>query len=150
MLAIMGGTGLFFVFLGAFCLKTGILPGGRTGGMKSFLAYPYGLLFIVVGIGAWVMAAKDAYASATLVGSCNQRETLRQCVELHDGSLDLVRGQACVPGSVTENACPTDNLVGRCELEGPARTLFVYSDMWEREEPEEIARCAQMGGTWSK
>jgi len=135
----------FFIGLGAYALKTGVLvTGGRGMGIrrtKTVLAYPFGALFVVVGGLAIYHAAVLILDQRSFVAACNDRATTRQCVEYHEGSA------ACAAPS--SERCPTDNLVGRCELSNPRRVELIYSDMWERKPEVEQPRCTAAGGTWS-
>lgn len=131
----------FFIGLGAYSLKTGVLITGRFARKtKTVLAYPFGALFVAVGGIAIYHAVVLIADQRSFVAACNDRATLRQCVEWHEGT------PACAAPS--SERCPTDNLVGRCELGTPRRVELIYSDMWERKPETEQARCTAAGGTW--
>lgn len=149
---VMVGFGALLAGFGGYCLATGKMfetMGRRTMLVETKLAYPFGALFVVAGLGAFGMAGKLAWAAQTLVGSCNQRGELRQCLELHGGSLQAL-GADCESGAISVEACPEDSLVGRCAFDGPSRVLFIYADMMERDRVTEEPLCESQGGTWSK
>ncbi len=132
----------FMLGLGGYSLKTGVLLTGRYARKtRTKLAYPFGALFVVVGGIAIFHAAVLIADQRSFVAACNDRATQRQCVEYHEGT-------AACPAPSHER-CPTDNLVGRCELANPRRVELIYSDMWERKPEVEQQRCTAAGGTWS-
>jgi hypothetical protein len=143
-LALFAGA-VIFVAMGVYQLKTGKLLGGRSGTTKTFLAYPYGLLFVAVGAVAVYQGCKVWLEARAVVASCNERSSQRQCVEHTSGTLDQLR--ATCPHATTDR-CATDNLVGKCRL--PDRTEYIYSDLWERKPDVEQPRCEAAGGSWSR
>jgi hypothetical protein len=114
-------------------------------------SYEAVLLACALALATSACGDDDGGAETPPLGTCDLRSQANSCIELHDASAADLENQeeGCFDagGAWSNDACPTEDLVGCCEYEfgNSFRECFYVGIM---RDPE--AYCADtVSGTWS-